>query len=173
MLGMCRVKDSYGIRKLGSEVFDPLVASRLQLSYEHAPVEEISVYYNARDPSVKPGVSNRCQPEETAPNTGIANTTFDLEESASGVGRCCPHRFGYAFGEIMAKRHSPAVKFDPPSLYHPRTIDDPLAMIELFSLDELCKDRKPICIAALHDFTPTKPLVEASSPDKEWQLPPH
>src|ERR1700722_16428386 len=71
MLGMCRVKDSYGIRKLGSEVFDPLVASRLQLSYEHAPVEEISVYYNARDPSVKPGVSNRCQPEETAPNTGI------------------------------------------------------------------------------------------------------
>jgi len=104
---------------------------------------------------------------------GFANTTFDLEESASGVGRCCRHRFGYAFGDIMAKRHSPAVKFDPPSLYHPRTIDDPLAMIELFSLDELCKDRKPICIAALHDFTPTKPLVEASSPDKEWQLPPH
>jgi hypothetical protein len=43
MLGMCGVKDSYGIRKLDSEVFDPLVASRLQLSYEHAPVEEISV----------------------------------------------------------------------------------------------------------------------------------
>ena len=64
---------------------------------------------------------------------GFANTTFDLEESASGVGRCCRHRFGYAFGDIMAKRHSPAVKFDPPSLYHPRTIDDPLAMIELFS----------------------------------------
>src|ERR1700722_5115376 len=102
---------------------------------------------------------------------GFVNTTFDLEESASG--RCCRHQFGYAFGDIMAKRHSPAVKFDPPSLYHPRTIDDPLAMIELFSLDELCKDRKPICIAALHDFTPTKPLVEASSPDKEWQLPPH
>jgi hypothetical protein len=38
---MCRVKDSYGIRKLSSEVFDPL-ASRLQLSSEHAPVEEIS-----------------------------------------------------------------------------------------------------------------------------------
>ena len=43
MLGMCRVKDSYGIRKLSSEVFDPLVASRLQLSYENALVEEISV----------------------------------------------------------------------------------------------------------------------------------
>ena len=36
------VKDSNGIRKLGSEIFDPLAASRLQLSYEHVPVEEIS-----------------------------------------------------------------------------------------------------------------------------------
>jgi len=75
----------------------------------------------------------------------------------------------------MVKRHSPAVKFDPPSLYHPRTIDDRLAMIELVSLDELCKDGKPICVAALHDFTPTKPrsrdLVEAFCPDKRMATP--
>ena len=41
------------------------------------------------------------------------------------------------------------VKFDPPDLYQPRTIEDPLAMIEPVSLEELCKDGKPIYIAAL------------------------
>jgi len=41
------------------------------------------------------------------------------------------------------------VKFDPPGLYQPRTIEDPLAMIEPVSLEELCKDGKPIYIAAL------------------------
>jgi hypothetical protein len=56
MLGMCRVKDSYSIRKLSSEVFDPLVASRLQLSYEHAPVEEISVSHELE--TRKPTESN-------------------------------------------------------------------------------------------------------------------
>jgi len=32
MLGMCEVKDSYGIRRLSSEVFDPLVASPITLN---------------------------------------------------------------------------------------------------------------------------------------------
>jgi len=67
-------------------------------------------------------------------------------------------QFGYAFGDIMTKRHFPAVKFDPPNLSHPRTIDDPLAMTKPVSLDELCKDGKPIYIAVLRvdeDFIPT------------------
>jgi len=60
----------------------------------------------------------------------------------------------------MAKRHFPAVKFDTSSLYHPRTIDDP--MIEPVSLDELCKDGKPIYIAALRvdaEFYPDDRLL--------------
>ena len=66
-----------------------------------------------------------------------------------GVGRCYRHRLGSTFGGVIARRHSPAVKFDPPGLYQPRTIEDPLAMIEPVSLEELCRDGKPIYIAAL------------------------
>jgi transposase InsO family protein len=122
---------------------------------------------------------------------GLANMTFDLEDSASNWRQ---YREQVVVADISSdmllgmswlKRHSPTVKFDPPGLYHPRTIDDPLARIEPVSLDELCKDGKPIYIAALRvddEFYPDdgllipepyRDLVEAFSPDKAWQLPPH